>query len=416
MASPITAGYSNIVPADPSNQRLLVPNVIPSPPPLRCWSRNASSTAATGNSLTFARLDTGEVLGHFTGQNYSGAPSQTGNGNDFGNDHSNNNSTNIFSAPFIAPLSGVPVPYPGQTGEVSDRVYIGDADGLLWRIDMSDPDMTHWQSNIALAWDAYIDDPIHGSGDHDTNPREAMGVVPIIGRDPIGNTVILVATGDQDKFSVQQTSNHLWSLTELPGSPAPTVKVSPNWHLRLPDQTGGLGGARVTGPMELFNGVLYFATFLPQQVNVCSDGFGSVWAVDYLRRGATTQPNAVPALMAQPASPSPWPAPSFPTGMPGQFLYGQDAAPGSIIMGVSVAETPTCDSSVSASDGYFGGHSYASQVSSSSYHITWQTGAGAGIATSAAGAQNDLVKGVQFLQPASPGLGTRLDSWASIVE
>lgn len=402
--SPINTSYSNVSTTDTSNPHLLsgVPTTAPI---LQCWKKTKDSSQSSANSLVVARLDTGEVLGFFIGDDYSGAP-KYGDGGDDGHggdnhDDKHNHFHNVFDAPFQSPLTGVPVVYPGQTGEVSDRVYVGDADGLLWRLDMSDPNLSNWK--VTLAWDAYIGDnttPTSG-----TSLRESIGVVPIVSRDPIGNPVILVATGDQDQFNAQPTTNHVWSLTENPL----TKKISPNWHIKMPK-----GGARVTGPMALFNGGLYFATYLPQTMNVCSDGYGSVWAVDFLRRGVSSGSPNTPAGMTPVTTD--WPLPLFPTLTPGAYDYGANGAARTVIMGVAAAETPTCDSTTITPDPYFGSHTALSGVSGSSYQITWQTGAGNGLSTTNTAVKNGNVNGVQYIQAPSPGTGTRIDSWASIVD
>ena len=403
--SPVSGSSSNILVSDASNQHLLS-SVTLSPPPLRCWDMQKNSGRSSGNSLTIVRLDTGKVLAHFIGKNYSGAPHNGGNGNNGGdnghggdnNNQKTSNNPNVYDAPFMAPLSGIPVAYPGQTGQVSDRIYIGDADGLLWRIDMSDPDISKWSAKIKLAWDSYVTDT--------NDKREALSVPPIISRDPIGNPVILLATGDQDTFSTQPSANHVWSLTENPI----TLKVSPNWHLKMP-----ASGSRVTGPMALFNSTLYFASFLPQTGNPCSDGLGAVWGVDYIRRGGGVAPNGTPGSMAPVVTD--WPSPGFPPGAPGPNLYGLDAAANTIIMGIGLSETPTCDSSSTSPDPYFGSHTAVSGASGSSYQVSWQSGAGPGVATNNTSVKNDSsVKGMQYIQPPAPGRGTRIDSWASIVE
>lgn len=396
--SPYAEPFSNMLLNDSTNPHLLN-GVTPSPAGLQCWKKIKRNESSSGNSLVVARLDTGQVLGYWLGDSYSGAP-KYGDGGDDGSGGDNkgdkkNHWSNVFDAPFQGPVTGVPVVYPGQTGQVSDRVYVGDADGMLWRLDMSKPDISQWK--VELAWDAYINET--ATPDNNTSLRESIGVVPIVSRDAIGNPVILVATGDQEQFNSQPTTNHVWSLTENPL----TRKMSPNWHIAMDKR-----GARVTGPMALFNGALYFATFLPQTANVCSDGYGSVWAVDFVRRG--TAPSA-PAGMT-PVSGT-WPLPLFPTATPGSYSYGQNGGLGSIIMGISTSQTPTCDASITINDPYFGSHTALSGVSGSSYQVSWQTGAGTGLT---GGAVQNNGNGVQSVTPPSPGAATRIDSWASIVE
>lgn len=402
----IPSGDSDALVNDATNSHLLS-GVIASPPSLRCWDMKKKSARSTGNALFIARLDTGQLLAAFLGQKYRGGPDDTFDPDDDDDDdhhghHGAHSGIDVTrDAPFRAPLTGVPVPYPGQTGQVSDRVYVGDADGVLWRLDMSNPDVNQW--SVKAVWDSYVDDNTTSSGSN----REGISITPIVSRDAIGNPVLLVATGDQDNFNRQAKTNHVWSLTENPT----TKKVSPNWHIALP-----LYGARVTGPMALFNSSLYFATFLPQAPggNPCSDGFGSVWGVDFIRRGSSASSGSVPAGLTPVTGV--WPMPQFPTTGAGT-VYGYDASERTVIMGISVGESPTCDTQVASSDPYFGTHTSLAGVSGSNYQVMWQTGAGSGVSNSGTAVKNSsTIPGVQFIQPPPPGQGTRIDSWASIVD
>jgi hypothetical protein len=72
---------------------------------------------------------------------------------------------------------------------------------------------------------------------------------------------------------------------------------------------------------------------------------------------------------------------------------------------------------VNTNDAYFGGHSAVTSVSQSEYRIMWQTGAGSGLTTGTNNIRNETaVKSMQNMTITSPGLGTRVDSWAAIVE
>jgi type IV pilus assembly protein PilY1 len=154
--------------------------------------------------------------------------------------------------------------------------------------------------------------------------------------------------------------------------------------------------------MAIFNGVLYFSTYKPLASNtaVCSDGFASLWGVDYRRADATGAPLA--ALVPQPGA-----AP----------ILFQNGAPGSIVFGVTAALTPSCTATpTSGQDPYFGGYSQVTGVQPSQYRIMWQTGAGAGL-TTGGNVRNDTgIVGMQNMTIASPGQSTRIDSWAAIVE
>jgi type IV pilus assembly protein PilY1 len=394
---------------DPRNPHLLtVGSLDGDGPPLQCWDMHTHQERSTGNNIVIARLDTGEVLGYFNGNRYVGAPIIKGDGHDdddWGDHHDHNSITTVFDSPFNSPVTGVPVPYPNQTGQLADRFYVGDADGVLWRIDMSDPDISNW--DVKLVWDAYATDPQAAT----QVVREGINITPILARDPIGNPILLIATGDQDNFASQPTKNHIWSIFEHPAD----GKTSPNWHIELP-----ANGPRVTGPMALFNGALYFSSFNAyasgSTATFCGDGKAAVWGVDYLRR-TTNAPSAgdYPTLSPAPAG-LVWPAPRFP-GPAGTPIWGSNAGANSIIMGMSVGETPTCDSTGTVNDAY-GSHISLSLggAGSSAYQVMWQTGAGSGVSGNSAVQNSSNIGNLQFIQPPPPGQGTRVDSWASIID
>jgi type IV pilus assembly protein PilY1 len=381
---------------NPNNPSTIGNNFTAQATALGCWDRAMNSSRSSANSLMIVRLDTGAVIKHFIGDHYTGGPAPESGGDPNGLDDSskkNNGFNNVDIAPFPAPLTGIPVAYPGQTGEIADRIYVGDADGVLWRVDVSDPNLANWK--VSMAWDAYM---ISG----DTGAiREGVQLAPVVSRDAIGNTVVLFSTGDQDTYSAQPTHTRVWSVTETPALPH---KVSQNWWIDFP-----ANDRRMTGPMTLFNSVAYFATFTPMPPggNVCADGYGSVWAVDYRRPDKNNLPYPLPAFLGAPAT----------TSCPGNGTASvcQDGAAGTIIYGVSVAQTPSCDPAGITSP-YF--------ASGGGYQVMWQTGAGSGLTaggrvsnmTGGLAAGNAKGNGGQTMTVQTPGQGTRIESWASIVE
>jgi type IV pilus assembly protein PilY1 len=394
---------------------------------LRCWDNSVNSTRASGNSLTIARLDTGQVLAHFigssvlSGADYSGAPGPGGASPAQTSNKVNNGFGNVFAAPFAAPLSGVPIAYPNQTGQVADRVYVGDSDGLLWRIDLSNPNPAGWFAQIA--WDAYV---LTG----DTGLREPSQLAPVVARDPIGDVVVVYATGDQDTFTAQNSSVRLWSLTETPSPVTSTAyQMSQNWwmafasgvtncaaNLNGPSSTApSLCNRRITGPLALFNSVLYFSTFTPEATSVCTDGYASLWAVDFVRPDPTHATSG--------------PVADFPNSGGANALY-QDGASGTIIEGASVSQTVSCDTqnSTMASDPYFGSHNLVSNVTQATYQLNWNAGAGTGLSggsvTNDANNQYNIhgtnssaskIGTQQSMQIAGPGQATKIDSWGAVI-
>ena len=406
-ASP-TSGITIPSTANPNNPQasgsyFSVPN---NPPKLRCWATtfvpgNATTSsnqlgngmASTGNSITIVRLDTGQVLAHFTGTGYSGA---AGNGSTYDNG-SKANGPNSGQA-FTAPMTGIPVAYPAGTGQIADRVYVGDADGQLWRIDFSSGNPATWR--VDLAWDAYLDSS--------SAKREAIQTAPVLSPDPIGNVVIMFSTGEQNTFTTTATDNRVWSITETPVlgdlSHSPTrFTTNQNWMIPMV-----AGAEHILGPMEIFNSVLYFSTYAPPaNTGVCAPNTANVWGVDYLQHDTHGSP------MGRLATPSVACPPPPSTPMPPSCVFS--SAPNPVIYGVAVAETPSCDTAAASTDPYFGTNTAATGASQSQFRIMWQTGAGNGIAN--AKVQNEVgIPHMQYYTPPPPGQGARVDSWAAIVE
>jgi type IV pilus assembly protein PilY1 len=386
-AHPSTSNITLNDPSNPSNTSGAIYSISNfNAPPLRCWSTNGNNSqgnsgvgnfhngsSATGNSITIVRLDTGAVLQNFTGVGYYG---WVGNGQpgDLGNHAST--ATTQTTLPMSAPIVGTPAVYPSQTGQVADHAYVGDADGQLWRIDLSNADPTQW--TVTLAWDAYFDSSA-------TTIRDQAELTPVVSTDPVGNLVVAYATGDQNLLTTQSSSNRVWSLTETPTAHT----ISQNWAVKFSPSQG-----HVTGPMALFNNVLYFSTFVPLATPICNPGTANVFGVDYRRP-------------MSPAGATP--------GAPIYSFTGPGAADGTVIMGVSATELPSCGGSQTTQDPYFGSHTQVTSANESVYRIMWQTGAGSGL--SASGIQSEGgVQGMQNMTIPPPGQATRIDSWAAIVE
>ena len=99
-------------------------------------------------------------------------------------------------------MTGTPVVYPSGVGVVAQAAYIGDADGTMWRFDLSDPNPRNWTG--AIFADAYSQKADGASNDvypttsTDFNAldSEAISIEPQLALDPSANLVMDFATGD----------------------------------------------------------------------------------------------------------------------------------------------------------------------------------------------------------------------------
>jgi len=263
-----------------------------------------------------------------------------------------------FGADIItSPMVGSVSLYTGDTGTIANRAYTVDADGALWRLDMSsrDPDAWSLETIHDLYW---ADSALDGASSQEP---------PILSVDNEGQVVVIVGTGNiddlegQDLFRVVSVTDRItWSATGV-ASYAPVL----NWEIRLKP------GEQVTGPMELFMSRVYFSTFssTSSATDACQWGGSKIWGVDYLRTGphatgydpvgTITSPFPLAALESTPNS--------------GVFdRHFTDMSLNSIAMGVAIAATPTCVVGTTTMDPYLGSRFSVTEAGGGDFRLVSQ--------------------------------------------
>jgi type IV pilus assembly protein PilY1 len=389
---PGTAGTGSGCDRSNTNFSDLTVNAAPTP---RVRVRCYTAAAARARSLTVVRLDSGEILRTFR-RDESDVPGLVGKG--------------VFTKAYLdSPMTGQPVAYPADVGAVADRVFIGDQDGALWRLNFASKtgDPADWV--LDMFFDGFpASSPDFG---HKWDDGQPIIAAPVISVDRIGNLTVAFSTGDQEAIgALAGLTNYVWSLTEKPSSDR--LKLAPlvNWNLAL---KGSLSGDRVIGEMALFAGDLFFSTVGPdQQNNACSSGSGKVWGMHYL------DPNTAGTGKGGVLSPTFAPLVGSNAYIDATTLLGSDAQ--GFLSGVSVTQQPTCDSAGTAADsGYFayGVKPSGSPPSPGKYQLIIPTGSTVstttkpGITPLTAGGANGVAIDLK-----APQLSLVVDSWASVVE
>lgn len=268
-----------------------------------CWDDNE------GRQLWILDIATGEVLKH------------------------------IDESTFNAPLSGSVSAFLGDTATISTAVYATDHDGVIWRVDLSSTDPDDW--NALPIYDMFYDETDGTTGQPAFEP-------PVLTTDTSGHVVIIQATGDLDDLE-GTAANRVASLTETltrnAAGHVTGVSVSLNWEIKLD------AGEQVTGPLELFDGRLFFGTFLSQAAaDACQYGESKIWGVHYLDESDPADRVADPALEESVGS--------------GTYVSYLGPYENQIVMGVGVTQRPNCVEDVTGADPYFGyGAGTRSQVS-----------------------------------------------------
>ncbi|MEM7139276.1 MAG: hypothetical protein AAF500_22080 [Myxococcota bacterium] len=258
----------------------------------RCWRGSGSSPPAppTGRVLYFIDLATGSILRQMGGDGPDG------------------------DGVFPAPLNGAVSVFRGDIGTVGSAAYTVDADGVLWRIDLSPSDPQNWEAEA-------LHDIYHDGAFDDAEPTYYP---PALSIDPDGNVVILTGTGNIDVLDDGGAQNKVISITEQLGFDSSgdinVVGGKFNWEEKLED------GEQMTGPIELFSGQAFFGTFESSGTNAidqCGVEGSRIFGVDFL--------DFSPALVSM--------------GSPAEFVDGSDIPDlaDSLVIGVQVAQQPVCN-------------------------------------------------------------------------
>ena len=297
---------------------------------VRQWASGACNTApVAGRSLTIVRADTGEIIRVF-GRSQD-IPKRL---------------VNVFTAsPFDSPIIGTPAVYPTAVGLSAQKIFVGDADGTIWRIDVSDPLPSNWK--VTLFQDLLAKSPPQPGA---TESQPIM-IPPTLTQDPFGGIVVAAATGDQENVVASNERNYIVSVQEQRAiNPTTPGRALLRWYQALRP------GERVTGPMTVFDRTLYFATYFPKVpvAGACTvGGQALLWGMDYYNPGPAGSGSVASAVGGLPrwcpfnrvdpvsgACLDPLIANEDPAGA---SFYGPSLA-GAIIPGVTIRASQSCAS------------------------------------------------------------------------
>jgi type IV pilus assembly protein PilY1 len=381
---------------------------------VRAWAANCTGpgSGVPGRSVTVVRIDTGDILAVFARPSTSSpdVPSTL-------------LPAKFIAAPFDSPMTGTPIVYPSDVGAIAQQVFIGDADGTLWRLDLTEPNPANWRA--ALFSDGYnsVTD-IYNLSDtnHLAYDSESISINPLTTLDQQGNLTVQFATGDQATYTASYTIpgqptqvrtevNFVYSV-KVAGSTNPSapgaIQAAVNWFLPM------INGERVTGPMTVFNNILYFASFLPPNATspsspVCTGGTPMLWGLDFELPNPTCSVGP-PDWQSIPTGCGGTPRDFLPTG----WLANPPDANGNptvnvVIPGVAVAVTPSCtNTSAATANQYTGGmQTGVTGTTSGTYSLVAQIGG-----------KNNTTNSTNTISRAltAPNAPTLVDSWATLSE
>jgi len=346
----------------------------------------------SARSLTIVRLDTGKIIRTFRRSKLEAQSAIR---------------ARVIEAPLDSPITGEPVAFPTDVGSVADRIFVGDQDGALWKVDVSNKSPDQW--TMSLFWDAFPAVDIHGKKG-DWNSGQPIATAPVLSVDGKGNLTLAVATGNQGSIgAASNVVNYVWALRDLPNA---SRQLLPD--MRWVQQF--VNGERVTGPISLFNSYLYFSTLRPPQAGAsCKTTDGAyIWGMHYLLppdgEGGALPPDRTVGgqgapILAQFGKNA--------QSVADTTLLGTSSQNQAVIFGVTVAQVPTCFAEEVVSDA-LGTHSRITDANPGKFQLVFQTGSAplstGGQATAGSAANNGMLDFPALAIPA------RVEAWASIVE
>jgi len=374
-----------------------VPTTFPYRAKVQCWgATGAAADPVVGRSVTVVRLDTGEVIATFMRK--ADAPMTD----------TLRTANLIVDTPFDSPMTGTPVVYPSDVGAIATKAFVSDQDGTIWKLDLSSTDPTQWTGK--LFFDLYNTTVEPTSSTTAWSDGQPIAVPMQLALDPAGHLVIAAASGTQDQFTATGLY-FVYSLSETPqtdNNGVTALRSTVNWYLSsytssplLTAKAGVMqGGAsahpgeRVSGPMVIFDGTLYFSTYAAPASSTlsCTAGDGFLWGRDF----------------EKPLNPSD-------LSQGGVIVLSDSGKPskdgvtnGAVIPGVSIQATTACVTlGATGNDQYVPGasHTAISSFTAGSFNLIGQVGA--------SGANGASTISVPLAPPRTP---TLINSWAAVVE
>jgi type IV pilus assembly protein PilY1 len=287
---------------------------------------------------------------------------------------------------------------------VADRVFIGDKDGTLWRLNFASATGKPSEWNVDLFFDGFPSpDPFLFAAMN----GQPVTAAPIISVDKTGNLTIAFSTGEQEAVGASNDlPNFVWSLTEKPNADRTKLTPKPNWYLALK-------GDRAVGEVALCSEDLFFATVGPGDAsNACNSGSSKVWGMNYLtaNTGGVGKGGAPATTLSAHVNTSGF--------VDATEIFGSDAH--AYLSGVSVSQQPSCDSAGTAGEDAFfnyGVQPAAGTVTPGKFQLWIPTGDKTSTSTKAGinvvkdGGSNGVA-----IDLTAPKVLNIVDSWAAIVE
>ena len=172
-------------------------------------------------------------------------------------------------------------------------VYFGDTDGMLWKVDLSDPDTNNWTCNVLYQPPAV--------------QRKPIFYPPAVAKNDQGKILVYFGSGDEVNLTTVDTS-YFWEVWDNGGTG--TIISGSSWPITLSNE-------KVLASPVVANNVVYFTSWLNSVGGLaCTTGSGKLYGLTISTMAA---PGGQAGLVTLDGNGNPTPATSFtalPSGIP----------------------------------------------------------------------------------------------------
>lgn len=193
---------------------------------------------------------------------------------------------------FQAEVAGTPAMYDNRVGVVSNRAFVGDVAGRLFRVDLSNSDPEDWE--VELMFDPCDDAelktsagvscvPFAGNADIVTDPRPfgPSSFEPSVALDANRRVTVVYGLGERTDTSVADQVQAMVAIREREPS---ETNHEVSWFTTFEPESS-LFREKLTGPPTIFNFGVYFTTFVENKDNVCEPGLTRIWGLSLMGDG-----------------------------------------------------------------------------------------------------------------------------------
>ena len=189
---------------------------------------------------------------------------------------------------FEHPVTGSPALYDGRPGSLVTRGFVGDADGRMFRIDLSNPDPSKWY--VELFFDPR--EEIDGFDENTLLGPAAFKPALSKGSMLLGNDLLVFyGLGEVGDLSVSNTKQLMIAVrekitTSLTGTDhRVTVSGDKVWHYefesRDPSTPSTSYSEKLTGAPVVFNSGVYFTSYVEPGADACAPGWSRIYGMKF---------------------------------------------------------------------------------------------------------------------------------------